>query len=77
MIQLSHVHRFCGGLVWDCSRCRTYLFWIIISYFGLVVRKTVLGVSDKASFKPVSSATETCYKIQISLVASLHLILSK
>ena len=26
---------------------------------GLVVRKPVCGVSDKASFKPVSSATET------------------
>ena len=26
---------------------------------GLVVRKPVFGVSDKASFKPVSSATET------------------
>ena len=27
---------------------------------GLVARKPVFGVSDKASFKPVSSATETC-----------------
>ena len=26
---------------------------------GLVVRKPVFGVSDKANFKPVSSATET------------------
>ena len=26
---------------------------------GLVVRKPVFGVSDKVSFKPVSSATET------------------
>ena len=26
---------------------------------GLVMRKPVVGVSDKASFKPVSSATET------------------
>ena len=26
---------------------------------GLVARKPVFGVSDKASFKPVSSATET------------------
>ena len=26
---------------------------------GLVMRKPVFGVSDKASFKPVSSATET------------------
>ena len=26
---------------------------------GFVVRKPVFGVSDKGSFKPVSSATET------------------
>ena len=26
---------------------------------GLVARKPVFGVSDKASFKPISSATET------------------
>ena len=26
---------------------------------GLVARKPVLGIFDKASFKPVSSATET------------------
>ena len=39
--------------------------------------KPVFGVSDKASFKPVSSATETSLKIEISPVASLHMILSK
>ena len=38
---------------------------------GLIARKHVFGVSDKANFKPVSSATET------SPVASLHIILSK
>ena len=27
---------------------------------GFVARKPVLGVSDKANFKPVSSAIETC-----------------
>ena len=41
------------------------------------MRKPVFGVSDKASFKPVSSATETSLKIEISPVASLHMILSK
>ena len=41
---------------------------------GLVVRKPVFGVSDKASFKPVLSATETSWKIDISLVASLDMI---
>ena len=28
-------------------------------HLGLVAKKPVFGVSDKASFKPVSSATET------------------
>ena len=46
------------------------------SHMGLVVRKPVFRVSDKASFKPVSSATETSWKIEISPVASLHMILS-
>ena len=30
-----------------------------INKMGLVATKPVFGVSDKASFKPVSSATET------------------
>ena len=41
---------------------------------GLVARKPVFEVSDKASFEPVSSATGTSQKIEISLVASLHTI---
>ena len=44
---------------------------------GLIARKPVFGVSAKASFKPVSSATETSKKTEISPVASLHIILSK
>ena len=44
---------------------------------GLVSTKPVFKVSDKASFKPVSSATETSWKIEISHIASLHMILSK
>ena len=39
---------------------------------GLIARKPV----DKARLKPVSSATETSLKIEILLVASLHIILS-
>ena len=31
---------------------------------GLVATKPVFGVSSKASFKPVSSATETSWKIE-------------
>ena len=43
----------------------------------LVARKPVFRVSAKASFKTVSSATETSQIIEISLVASLHMMLSK
>ena len=38
---------------------------------GLIATKLVFEVSDKARLKPVSPATETCKKIEISLVASL------
>ena len=37
-----------------------------------VARKHVFGVSDKVSFKPVSTATEISLKIEISPKASLH-----
>ena len=42
----------------------------------LVTTKPVLGVSDKVSLKPVSSTTETSYKFEIILVASLDMALS-
>ena len=42
---------------------------------GLVARKPVFRVSNKVSFKQVSSATETSLKIEISLLASLDMIL--
>ena len=42
---------------------------------GRVVTKPVFGVPDKARLKPVSSATETSWKIEISPIASLHMIL--
>ena len=44
---------------------------------GLVARKPVFGVSDKARLKAATSATETSYKTEISLVASLDMILFK
>ena len=44
---------------------------------GLVATKHVFGVSDKARLKPVSSATETSYKTEILLAASLNMVLSK
>ena len=47
----------------------------IHAHLGLVMTKPVFGVSHKASFKPVSSATETSLKIKISLVAGLDKIL--
>ena len=41
-------------------------------YMGLRETKTVFRVSAKARLKPVSLATETCYKNEISLVARLE-----
>ena len=43
---------------------------------GLVATKPVFVVSDKVRLKPVSSATETSWNIEISLEASLDIILS-
>ena len=47
-----------------------------LHHMGIDVTKPVLGVSDKAGLKLVSSATETGQKIEIWLVASLDMILS-
>ena len=44
---------------------------------GLSVTKPVFGVSGKARLKPVSSTTENSLKSEISLEASLDMILSK
>ena len=44
---------------------------------GRDTTKPVFGVSDKARFKAVSSATETSLKNEILLVASLDMILYK
>ena len=44
---------------------------------GLIATKPVFGDSYKARLKPVSSATQASYKIEISPVASLQMILSK
>ena len=43
---------------------------------GLDATKPVFGVSYKARLKPVSLATETSLKIELSLLASLDMILS-
>ena len=39
--------------------------------------KPVFGVFDKSRIKPVSSAKDTSYKIEILHVASIYMILSK
>ena len=45
--------------------------------YGPCRMKTCLWGFRQGQFKPVSSATGTSYKIEISSVASLHMILSK
>ena len=43
---------------------------------GLDVTQPAFGVSEKATLKPVSSALETNYNIEISLKASMYMTLS-
>ena len=43
---------------------------------SVIARKHVFGVSEKARLKPVSSATQTSWNSEISLVASFDMILS-
>ena len=43
---------------------------------GRGARKPVFRISDKVRFKPACSATETSSKNEISLIASLDIILS-
>ena len=45
--------------------------------YGPCREKPVFRVSDKARFKPVSSATEASSKIEMLLVAGLDIIISK
>ena len=58
-------------------RCPGLSFPLLFAYLGLVARKPVFRVSNKASFKPVSSATEKSWKIEILFVARLYMVLSK
>ena len=44
---------------------------------GFDVTKPVFGASEKARLKPSFSATETSWKIEILLVASLDMVISK
>ena len=71
------------SVVGDCGMSLSYLLVCRMAcaspghihlYLGLVARKPVFGVCYKARVKLVSSATE---KIEISPVASLHMLLPK
>ena len=83
---LTIVNLFCSILCWQGIKYAAFrssgsvvvhsLFTGCL-YLGLAARKPVFGVSGKARLKPVSSTTETSQKIEISPVASLHIILSK
>ena len=44
---------------------------------SLVMRKPVFGVCDKVRFKPACSATETSYRLKISVIANRDIILSR
>ena len=46
------------------------------NHMGLVARKPVFGVSNKMRLKPASSATETRFRNENLLVASLDMIVS-
>ena len=52
-------------------------FCEFVPTYGPCREKTCLRGFDKASFKPVSSATETSYKIEILPVARLNMVLAK
>ena len=55
-----------------------YTIWCICVFYKmcLVSTKPVFGVTEKVRLKPVSSATKTSWKIDISLEASLDMILA-
>ena len=44
---------------------------------GCDIRKPVFGISDQVKLKLVNAATETNWKIEISLVASLDILFKK
>ena len=81
----GQVHVFAGQVkIVSLLSCRTNA---ILKYFCPLttqqqeyiwagMRENLSWESDKARLKPVSSATETSYKIEISLLASLYMIFS-
>ena len=65
----------CYGLVCDVLPFPGYAH-LLYDKMGLAARKPVFGVSEKARFKP-SQLQRLARKIEISLVGSLHTVLSK
>ena len=77
MAQTSHHIKLMGKKIYTFLRrifclSKPVIFSAFLIFHNLGL---VFGLSDKASFKPISSATETSKKIEISLVASLDMIL--
>ena len=60
--------------------CRLVITFVVdrvpydLVHMGCDATKPVFGVSDKATLKSVSSAAETSYKIEISLVSCLVIL---
>ena len=58
MNELSHCYNILGCCP-DILVCVMKVQSMMLDHLGRAARKPVFGVSDKASFKPVSLATET------------------
>ena len=54
-----------------------FLFCSNFLYMSLVTRKPVFGVSDQVRFKPVCTAIETSWRLEILNVETTGIILSK
>ena len=59
-----------AAVVIGALRVNNQVASLLIRAYGPRRDKPVFGVSEKARLKPVSLATETSYKIEISLEAS-------
>ena len=67
---MQQIWKYISAIFIDAHRACQFQTRCDSKEMGRDVRKSVIGVSNKASFKPVSSATETSQKIEISPVAS-------
>ena len=66
---------YCQNPIFMKERLTIIVSTISNNQMGLDATKSVIGVSEKARLKPVSSATETSKKVEFSLVASLDMVL--